>query len=247
MMLSTCSLKKQIPSSCTGIVLLTMGFSLLYANDGAGQKIVIDGNADDWSLVPPLLETARPPTTEQKQKVAIQQLKVGSDAENLYIYGATNLPPLTAIEGISGGVAQGIFVLYLDTDGDASTGCEDLELHGDNNTKLSGFDLQLYGLVGRDAGSLIGLGAKDGPFARYDTYEPRNGSFAFRDRKRIEGKYSVFRKAKVALCPMGIELALPLEKYKMKPGAKIRLFVRKLGAKKGAAYGECEYQIPASK
>lgn len=240
-------MKKHTRIICIGIGVLTTGFSLLYADENARHKIAIDGDVNDWSLVPAVIEDARSPDTEQRQEVDVQQLKVADDDENLYIYVATTLPPLMAIEKEEGAVSMSVFTVYLDTDGDASTGCEDEELIGDNGRKICGFDLKLIGNVGRNAGSLGALGAKDGPFANYVTYAPRNRSFSFSDRKKLEEKFSIHRKSSVALCPKGVELVLPLEKYAMKPGAKIRLLMHKSGSMKKAVYVEGEYQIPTSK
>lgn len=241
------AMKKITSIICTGIGVLTTGFSLLYADDNARHKIAIDGDADDWSLVPAVIEDGRSPDAEQRQEVDVQQLKVVNDDENLYIYVATTLPPLTAIEKEEGGVSMSVFTVYLDTDGDASTGCEDEKLIGDNGRKISRFDLKLIGNVGRNAGSLGALDAKDGPFASYVTFAARNRSFSFSNRKKLEEKFSIYRKSSVALCPKGVELALPLEKYAMKPGAKIRLLMHKSGSMKKAVYAEGEYQIPAAK
>lgn len=223
--------------------LLAMSVPLLYANEGAGQKIAIDGDVDDWKPVPPVIDSAQSPATENKQEVDVKQLKVGSDAQNLYLYLAASAPPLTAIEGAKGGVAKGVFVVYLDTDGDTTTGCKDLDLLGANGRKVSGFDLQLVVSVGRNAGSLGALGAKDGPFAKYETFAPRSGSFSFRDRKRLEEKYSIYRNPLVALCPMGIELAVPLDTCQIKPGVKIRLLMHKMGSVEHAVYSEGSYQV----
>ena len=223
--------------------LLAMSVPLLHANEGAGQKIAIDGDVDDWKPVPPVIDSAQSPAKKEKQEVDVKQLKVGSDAENLYLYFAATAAPLTAIEGSKGGVAKGVFVVYLDTDGDITTGCKDLDLLGSNGRKVSGFDLQLVVSVGRNAGSLGALGAKDGPFAKYETIAPRNGSFAFRDRKRLEEKYSIYRNPLVALCPMGIELALPVDTYQIKSGVKIRLLMHKMGSMEHAVYSEGSYQI----
>lgn len=223
--------------------LLAMSVLHLHANEGAGQKITIDGDVDDWKPIPPVVDSAQSPATEHKKEVDVSQLKVGNDDENLYLYLAATAPPLTAIEGSKGGIAQGVFVVYLDTDGDITTGCKDLDLLGANGRKVSGFDLQIVVSVGRNAGSLGALGAKDGPFAKYETFAPRNGSFVFRDRKRLNEKYSIYRKTLVALCPMGIELALPLDTYQIKPGLKIRLLMHKMGSMENAVYSEGSYQI----
>ena len=220
-----------------------MSVPLLHANEGAGQKVAIDGDVDDWKPISPAIDSAQSPATEEKQEVDVSQLKVGSDDENLYLYFAATAPPLTAIEGSEGGIAQGVFVVYLDTDGDITTGCKDLVLHGANGKKVSGFDLQLVVSVGRNAGSLGALRAKDGPFAKYETFASRNGSFAFRDRKRLNEKYSIYRNPLVALCPMGIELALPLETYQIKPGVKIRLLMHKMGSMEHAVHSEGSYQV----
>lgn len=222
---------------------LAISIPPLQANEGAGQKVAIDGDADDWKAIPPVIDSAQSPAREEKQEVDVKQLKVGSDDENLYLYFAATAPPLTAIEGTEGGIARGVFTVYLDTDGDITTGCKDLDLLGANGRKVSGFDLQLVVSVGRDAGSLGALRAKDGPFAKYETFAPRNGSFSFRDRKRLQEKYSIHRNSMVALCPMGIELALPLETYQIKPGAKIRLLMHKMGSMEHAVYSEGSYKI----
>lgn len=227
----------------TGLGLLAMSVPHLHANEGAGQKITIDGDVDDWKPIPPLVDSAQTPATENKKEVDVSRLKVGNDDENLYLYIASTTPPLTAIEGSKGGIAQGVFTVYLDTDGDITTGCKDLVFPDANGRKVSGFDLQLVVSVGRNAGSLGAMGAKDGPFAKYETFAPRNGSFSFRDRKRLNEKYSIYRKSLVALCPMGIELALPLDTYQIKPGVKIRVLIHKMGSMENAVYSEGSYQI----
>ncbi len=223
--------------------LLAMSVLHLHANEGAGQKVAIDGDVKDWEQIPPVIDSAQSPAAEKKQELDVSQLKVVSDDENLYLYFAATAPPLTAIEGSEGGIAVGVFTVYLDTDGDITTGCKDLDLLGANGRKVSGFDLQLVVSVGRNAGSLGALRAKDGPFAKYETFAPRNGSFSFSDRKRLHEKYSIYRNSLVALCPMGIELALPLDTYQIKPGVKIRLLMHKMGSMENAVYSEGFYQI----
>ncbi len=223
--------------------LLAMSVPLLHANEGAGQKIRIDGDVDDWKPIPPVVASAQSPPTENKKEVDVSQLKVSNDDENLYLYIAASAPPLTAIEGQSG-ISQGVFVVYLDTDGDITTGCKDLDLHGANGRKVSGFDLQLVVSVGRIEGSTGTFGAMpDGPFAEYNSYAPRNGSFSFRDRKWLKEQDSCNRNPLVALCPIGIELAVPLKDYQIKSGAKIRLLIHKMGSMKHAVYSEGSYQI----
>jgi SLA1 homology domain 1, SHD1 len=213
--------------------------------DKKQQKIAIDGDVDDWSSIPLVIEAANSP--DVKEEVDVQQLKVGSDDENLYIYVTTTLPPLSAIKQEAGGASEAIFAVYLDTDGDTATGCENYAVDLANRKKISGFDLQLEVSVGRNAGSFGALDAKDGPFARYNTFAPRNGSFSFRERKKMVEQYSIHDNPSLAICPMGIELALPLETYQIKPGAKIRLLIHKYGSMKQAVYSEGAYQSTQNK
>jgi hypothetical protein len=214
------------------------------AKGGERQKIAIDGNVADWNAIPLVIEAANSPVVNQE--VDVKQLKIGSDDKNLYIYVTTTIAPLKAIENMKEGGAESIFVMYVDTDGDATTGSENYELIGANGKKINGFDLMVTVFVGRDASSIGAPGAKDGPFARYNTYGPAKGGFSMFHRKGLGEEYSVYPDSSIALCPMGIELALPRETYKIKPEAKIRLLMHKQGSMDQAVYSEGTYQQDVS-
>jgi hypothetical protein len=206
-----------------GIALLALALPLSGCSDRqqSTQKatepampITLDGRADDWVDIAPVLQEAGLPGRGDRNGFDIKRVYLQADAQNLYVFARCTPSIAQQFEEAPDPAGGQLFNLYLDIDNQRETGSTE-QLGGFHDAV--GFDRRLWFTVGVTRGG---------------GQPPRNPTatvFAFPDvnfqTKPGWKSTSSHSDAKIAHGPDGVESAIPLEAVGLKPGVTVRLLL----------------------
>jgi hypothetical protein len=175
--------------------------------------ITVNGDGGDWSGIEPLWQEAGGTGRGQfGDGIDVKQVRFSKDDEKLYVF--LHCSPSVAERFAAKATSDELCDIYIDTDGDPSTGC--MDVLGFEYGTISGYELKLWVPLGvRKA-----TGEPESPFVACTIVKAQAGEF------ELGGKDydSANDPSVISHGADGVELALPLEELGLTSG-RLRVLI----------------------
>lgn len=178
------------------------------------MPIGIDGKAEDWAGVEPVLQEAGKAGSEKEFGFDIKQVYLQADTKHLYVFARCTPTVQQEFEQNPDPSGGELFKLYLDVDNDERTGASE---NLGRIYEAVGYDRRLWFTVGLTTGG--GKPARD-PTATVHAFP----NLDFR-AARVWASTSSDDGAMIAHGPDGVEAAIPLDVIDIEPGTTVRLLL----------------------
>lgn len=181
--------------------------------------ITIDGKADDWTHIRPLISEAGSVGRGRSNGIDIKQVYFASDRD--YLYAFLRCSPTIRQRFAEDQTTDQFCELFLDTDGNPATGCKGVEAF--NYGDISGYETKVWIML------LVHFDTRTrrtSPNVGYVLYRPdAKGKFSFEKPVPDSRRSSGDPHALIEHGFDGVELAIPLKALVLEPGATARLLL----------------------